>query len=51
MIRRRCTLPVRAAPAEVKGNRWLPAPEAVAYDLSGEVVGGPAGAPESGSPA
>jgi hypothetical protein len=25
--------------------------EAVAYDMAGEVIGGPAGAPESGTPA
>jgi hypothetical protein len=30
------------------GDRW---PEAVAYDMAGEVTGGPAGAPESGTPA
>jgi hypothetical protein len=27
------------------------ASEAVAYDMAGEVIGGPAGAPESGTPA
>jgi hypothetical protein len=33
------------------GDRWFTAPEAVAYDMAGEVAGGPAGAPESGTPA
>jgi len=32
-------------------DRWFTAPEAVAYDMAGEVTGGPAGAPESGAPA
>jgi len=30
------------------GDRW---PKAAAYDMAGEVTGGPAGAPESGTPA
>ena len=34
-----------------QGERWFTVPEAVAYDVAGEVVGGPAGAPESGTPA
>ena len=33
------------------GDRWITAPEAVAYDMADEVIGGPAGAPESGTPA
>jgi hypothetical protein len=33
------------------GDRWSAAAEAVAYDMAGEVIGGPAGAPESGTPA
>ena len=33
------------------GDRWSAASEAVAYDMAGEVIGGPAGAPESGTPA
>ena len=33
------------------GDRWITASEAVAYDMAGEVIGGPAGAPESGTPA
>ena len=33
------------------GDRWFTAPETVAYDMAGEVTGGPAGAPESGTPA
>jgi hypothetical protein len=33
------------------GDRWFTAPEAVAYDMADEVIGGPAGAPESGTPA
>jgi hypothetical protein len=33
------------------GDRWSAASEAVAYDMAGEVTGGPAGAPESGTPA
>jgi hypothetical protein len=32
-------------------HRWISASEAVAYDMAGEVIGGPAGAPESGTPA
>ena len=32
-------------------DRWFTAPEAVAYGLADEVIGGPAGAPESGTPA
>jgi ATP-dependent protease ClpP protease subunit len=33
------------------GDRWFAAPEAVAYGMAGEVIGDPAGAPESGTPA
>ena len=34
------------------GDHWSAASEAaVAYDMAGEVIGGPAGAPESGTPA
>jgi hypothetical protein len=48
-------LPVMpAAPARMThddGDRWFTAPEAVAYDMAGEVIDGPAGAPESGTPA
>jgi ATP-dependent protease ClpP protease subunit len=33
------------------GDRWFVAPEAVAYDMADEVIGGPAGAPESSTPA
>jgi hypothetical protein len=32
-------------------ERWFTVPEAVAYDMAGEVIGGPAGAPESGTAA
>ena len=32
-------------------DRWITAPEAVAYDMADEVIDGPAGAPESGTPA
>jgi ATP-dependent Clp protease protease subunit len=32
-------------------DRWFTAPEAVAYGLADEVIGGPAGAPESGTSA
>lgn len=32
-------------------DRWSTAPEAVAYGLADEVIGDPAGAPESGTPA
>jgi hypothetical protein len=31
-------------------NRWFTAPEAVAYGLADEVIGDPAGPPESGTP-
>jgi Clp protease len=33
------------------GHRWFTAPEAVAYDLAGEVIDDPVGAPEPGTPA
>jgi ATP-dependent Clp protease, protease subunit len=32
-------------------DRWFTALEAVAYGLADEVIGSPAGAPESGTPA
>ena len=32
-------------------DRWFTAPEAVAYGLADEVIDGPAGTPESGTPA
>jgi ATP-dependent protease ClpP protease subunit len=32
-------------------HRWFTAPEAVVYGLADEVIGGPAEAPESGTPA
>jgi ATP-dependent Clp protease protease subunit len=32
-------------------DRWFTAPEAVAYGVADEVIGDPAGAPESGTPA
>ena len=32
-------------------TRWFTAPGAVVYDMAGEVIGGPAGVPESGTPA
>jgi len=32
-------------------DRWFTAPEAVVYGLADEVVGGPTGAPESGTSA
>jgi ATP-dependent protease ClpP protease subunit len=32
-------------------HRWFTAPEAVAYGLADEVIGSPAEAPESGTPA
>jgi ATP-dependent protease ClpP protease subunit len=32
-------------------GRRVTAPEAVAYDMADEVTGGPAAAPESGTPA
>jgi ATP-dependent Clp protease, protease subunit len=32
-------------------DRWFTALEAAAYGLADEVIGGPAGAPESGTPA
>ena len=43
--------PVEQITAGFDGDRWSAAPEAVAYDMAGEVTGGPAGAPESGTPA
>jgi hypothetical protein len=42
---------VEQATTDFDGDRWFAAPEAVAYDMAGEVIGGPAGAPESGTPA
>ena len=46
--------PVEAGAADrhrLGRDRWFLAPGAVAYDMAGEVIGGPAGAPESGTPA
>jgi hypothetical protein len=46
--------PVEAGGADhcrLRRDRWSAASEAVAYDMAGEVIGGPAGAPESGTPA
>ena len=42
---------VEQVTADFDGDRWFTAPEAVAYGLADEVIGGPAGAPESGTPA
>jgi hypothetical protein len=39
------------ATADFDGDRWSAAPEAVAYDMADELIGGPAGAPESGTSA
>jgi ATP-dependent protease ClpP protease subunit len=36
---------------DIDGDRWFTASGAVAYDMADEVIGGPAGAPESGIPA
>jgi hypothetical protein len=33
------------------GERWFTVPEAAAYDMADGVIGGPAGVPESGTPA
>lgn len=41
----------RAAVRRVDRRRWFTAPAAVAYGLADEVIGGPAEAPESGTPA
>jgi hypothetical protein len=43
--------PVEQVTTGFGGDRWSAAPEAVAYDMAGEVTGGPDGAPESGTPA
>jgi hypothetical protein len=47
--------PARAAHAQATagfgGDRWPTAPEAVAYDMADELIGGLAGAPESGTSA
>jgi hypothetical protein len=43
--------PVEQITTGFGGDRWFTASEAVAYDVAGEVIGGPAGAPESGTPA
>ena len=37
--------------SDFDGDRWSAASEALAYGMAGEVIGGPAGAPESGTPA
>lgn len=43
--------PAEQIAAGFDGDRWPAAAEAVAYDMAGEVTGGPAGVPESGTPA
>jgi ATP-dependent protease ClpP protease subunit len=43
--------PVEQIAAGFDGDRWFTAAEAAAYGVAGEVSGGPAGAPESGTPA
>ena len=43
--------PVEQITTGFDGDHWSAASEAVAYDMAGEVIGGPAGAPESGTPA
>lgn len=43
--------PAEQIAAGFDGDRWSAASEAVAYGMAGEVSGGPAGAPESGTPA
>jgi hypothetical protein len=40
--------PLAGRPTDYK---CFTAPEAVAYDMADEVIGGPAGVPESGTPA
>lgn len=37
------------ATADFDLGRWSAAPEALAYDMADELIGGPAGAPESGT--
>jgi hypothetical protein len=39
------------ATTDFDGDRWSTAPEAAAYDMADELIGGPAGAPESGNSA
>ena len=48
---RRIGQAVEQTATDVDEDCCLTASEAVAYGLAGEVVGGPAGAPESGTPA
>ena len=43
--------PAEHITAGFDGDHWFTASEAVAYDMAGGVIGGPAGAPESGTPA
>ena len=43
--------PVEQIAAGFDGERWFAAAKAVAYDMAEEVSGGPAGVPESGTPA
>ena len=43
--------PAEQIAAGFDGDRWFTASEAVAYDMAEEVSGGPAGAPESATPA
>ena len=44
-------MPAEQITAGFDGDRWSAACEAVTYDMAGEVIGGPAGVPESGTPA
>jgi hypothetical protein len=43
--------PVEQIVTDSAGTAGSPHPEAMVYGLADEVIGGPAGAPESGSPA
>ena len=43
--------PAEQITAGFDGDRWSAVSEVVAYGMAGEVTGGPAGAPESGTPA
>ena len=49
--RRAPSKPVEQVTTSFDEDRWSAASEAVAYGMAGEVIGGPAGAPESGTPA
>ena len=54
--RRRTAGTIRTGPelleiiTAVDGDRWFSGGEAVAYGLADEMIGGPAGTPESGPP-